>query len=88
MAKCKSCGAPIIFADHHESGNSMPLEEATEEQIEKDKNLWRVKYKGGGRRKIAFPADAADAYGLFPVKLYISHFATCPDAETYRSDDE
>lgn len=87
MAECRSCAAEIVFADHHESGNSMPLEEATEEQIETDHGLWRLEEREGDGRKIAFPARREDAYSMFPTRLYVSHYATCPDAETWRSDD-
>lgn len=87
MARCKSCGAEVTWAEHHDSGNPMPLEPADEEQIEDGRGLWRIESRDRGR-PLAYAADRADAMGLFPVQVYVSHFATCPDADTWREDDD
>lgn len=84
-SNCRSCEAEIRWAKHHESGNRMPLEEATEEQIADGRGLYRIRDEVDG--PTAYPASAEQATGMFPVQLYISHFATCPDAETWRQDE-
>lgn len=82
MAECRSCGTEIRWAAHHNSGNAMPLEEATEEQVEDGRGLWLIRDVEG--TSTAFPAKTEDATGMFPVQLYVSHFSTCPDSGEWR----
>lgn len=80
MSRCKSCGAEIIWIKT-QSGKSMPC------------NPERIVYwkkPGGGSRKIVTPngevlsakleGDPTKAAGMG----YISHFATCPNADMHR----
>lgn len=79
MSKCKGCGAEIIWVKTF-GGKSMPCDP---EQI----IYWA---KPGGRAKIVTPngeiysaelqGDLNKATGVG----YISHFATCPQANSFR----
>jgi hypothetical protein len=70
MTTCKSCGAPILFANTPR-GRVTPLNAdsdpaGTWELVEMDGKTWAVKAHDGA-----------------PVK-YVSHFATCPNAHGHR----
>lgn len=79
LGKCKSCGQRIRFV-RMKSGRSMPVNE----------QLVNYKLEDKGKDKIVTPkgdvvscisgvgVDEADGYG------YISHFATCPNAQKHR----
>ena len=79
MAKCKGCGAEIIWVKTA-SGKAMPC----------DPELVTYKQRTLGQMKIVTPngevlsgdpeADPVQATGLG----YISHFATCPAADRFR----
>lgn len=77
MNKCKSCGAQIVYVPLT-SGKTMPC------------NARLVDYypTEGGRQRIVTPDGrvvAAEFAGCGEGKVgYISHFATCPKANTYR----
>jgi len=68
---CRSCSAPIIWAESHTTGKPIPLDAAPRA----DGNLSLVK-------------GVARAYDLEDASLhrerFASHFATCPDADTWR----
>ena len=72
MIACKSCGAPITWAEHHKTGKRMPM------QIDEN----------GGWVLISSLAYLADARLLDADDLagprYSSHFATCPQAASWR----
>lgn len=71
MIGCKSCGAPITWAKHHTTGKLMPLE--------RDKNgEWAI--VGGLAWKTNDPKIDLGALD----QLYSSHFATCPQAASWR----
>lgn len=77
--KCRACGAEIMFIKSV-AGKTIPVnaEQITYEQ------------KAGGSMKIVTPNGEVIS-GELPVDLqkatgigYISHFATCPEAESFR----
>ena len=69
-AKCRSCGAEIIWAIHDVSGKRMPM----------DAVPMTVR---GAFRLLERPTNGVvDALPSGP--LYQSHFATCPNAAQHR----
>ena len=56
MAKCRSCGAEIVWVKTLQ-GKNMPID-----------------------------AETDDGSGLFDHNVHVSHFATCPDAPSWRRD--
>lgn len=72
MSKCRSCDAPIEWAEWADSGKAVPLDVG----IVKNGNLALV--AGKVHR---FTADD-DKLGR---DRRVSHFATCPDAGKWRS---
>ena len=76
MSKCKSCGADIIWIPTV-SGKSMPCDaKPIPYKEDASGSLTLVTSEG---RVVRAKADAtSDTFG------YTSHFATCPDANTWR----
>jgi hypothetical protein len=76
--RCRSCGAEIVWA-RTTLGKAMPLdpEPATEGNVQ----LCMV-----GGEEIAAVLGSADraAAQLEQIPLYVSHFATCPNAALHR----
>lgn len=70
MAQCRTCEAPVIWADT-QSGRKMPIDEQPTAK-------GNMVYVGG----VARTASAEDRRLGRP--LYTSHFATCPDADAHR----
>lgn len=80
MTYCRSCGKQIMFV-RMKSGKSMPV----------DTTYVNFKENPEGKDKIVLPSgnvvtcdarvspEEADGYG------YISHFATCPNANRHRN---
>lgn len=75
MSRCRSCRAEVTWAKHHKSGQWMPLEPAPEDAT---RGLFTI-YQGK-----AFPRSAP---AMFEEDLFISHFATCPQAKHWRNDE-
>ena len=79
MAKCKSCGAEIIWIKTT-SGKSMPCDA-------KEVVYWENKH---GKATVVRPsgevvrADLDGEEGKESRIGYISHFATCPNANVHR----
>jgi hypothetical protein len=79
IAQCRSCGKRILFI-RTKSGKNMPV----------DTTFVNYKNNPGGKDRIVLPSgdviacdanvDAKDADGYG----YISHFATCPNANKHR----
>ena len=78
FGKCKSCGRRVLWIKTA-AGKNMPV----------DPHFVNYRKVHGGKERIVLPngevvagercdAQEADGYG------YISHFATCPDAEKHR----
>lgn len=82
--KCKSCGAPIVWIKMYGSGKKMPVNEEP-----------ALVLMSGGTDKFV-RADGVvitgclvgEAYDDYPddnvVEAYVSHFATCPQADQHR----
>ena len=66
-AECASCKAPVVWAEHIESGKRMPL---NRDPI--DGGPYQIDENGKCRVDRSFPTGR------------ISHFATCPQAKTWR----
>lgn len=83
-AKCRSCGAPILWARMEGSGKAIPLDESPA----KDGNLWASQKPGP--KGIELTARAAPKPGSekSPVdaerRRWRSHFASCPNASQHR----
>lgn len=71
---CRSCGKPIIWA---ETVNGKPMPVNAEPTIE---GTLTVREREG-RLPLAAVVSPHLAFGR---KLYVSHFATCKDAKTWR----
>lgn len=70
-AKCKSCGAPIVWA-RSEKGTPMP--------IDAQKSLFgNIELSWFGRGEPPTATIVAPGSGS-----YVSHFATCPKASAHR----
>ena len=76
ITKCKKCGANIAFL-RLESGKLVPLSIASEE---KRYVLTPPRRKNGD---LPFKSSAE----ALLVNTYLSHFADCPDAASFRKDD-
>lgn len=77
---CRSCQAPIIWCTT-ERGRAMPVDA----QPSTGGNLLlrrRIEYKGNCD-PLAVLIDATHRFGR--TDLHTSHFATCPNAETWRT---
>jgi hypothetical protein len=80
-ATCRSCGAPILWAIASGSGKRMPLDA---EPVE-DGSLVvvRHRYEGSGQTIPIVEVVGEDEH--LELVRFRSHFATCPDAKTWRS---
>lgn len=73
---CRSCGAPVIWA-HTETGSRMPVDP---ERVQGGNVMLIADVTDDGRMtpnqiaKVVKPGDG----------VYVSHFATCPDASQHR----
>lgn len=75
MAECRSCGAKVLWVTMAGTGKANPLDAEPS-----DKGNVEVTYDTG--QPVGTVVTNEDR--LFPVPLYLSHFATCPDAESHR----
>lgn len=75
VEKCRSCGAPVVWAKHFTTGKSSPIDP---EPVD------------GGNVALWPDDETGDAVYSIPKKgalsgpLRTSHFATCPDAGRWR----
>jgi len=76
ITKCKKCGADIAFL-RLESGKLAPVSIASEEK----RYIVVPPRKKNGDLPFKTSAEA------LLVNTYISHFADCPDAASFRKDD-
>lgn len=76
--KCKSCGAPVLWLKHHQTMKLNPIDAAPDRNgnlaISREKGLYRI--ATGNEIEIAKHEGK---------NLYISHFATCQDADLHRN---
>ena len=71
MARCRSCGAPIIWGKTT-AGKPIPLDEP-------EARLVRVRIDGDGATRLQLGSDT-----VVTTQTYVSHFATCPNADEHR----
>lgn len=81
MARCKGCGADIIWIQTH-GGKSIPCDPQPVTYWEKAKALGKVVTPNGEVLSCVFEGDPDKATGLG----YISHWSTCPCAERFRKE--
>lgn len=79
MKRCKSCGAEIIWIKM-KSGKSMPCNAEPVTYWEDAKGDETVITPNGETIRCRLQGDPQEATGMG----YISHFATCPAANTFR----
>ena len=79
MAKCKGCGAEIIWIKTN-TGKSMPCDPAMVTYWEKPKALGKVVTPNGEILSCVFEGELEKATGAG----YISHFSTCPKADRFK----
>lgn len=77
MSKCKSCDAEIIWVKT-EKGKSMPID--AEPSVEGQ--FLKVRVDENGTKHVQYLGEREAADCTRP--LYLSHFATCPDAGIHR----
>lgn len=70
MSRCRSCGAPILWATTLNS-RSIPLDVDPVAEIPR-----------GAFRLVGTQSPTAEGVDAGPV--YVSHFATCPNADDHR----
>lgn len=75
--KCKTCGAEILWLKHHETMKSNPIDA----KPNVNGNLAISREKGLYRTATGNEIDMAKNDGK---NLYISHFATCRQADQHR----
>lgn len=76
-AKCRSCGAPVIWATHVTTGKLTPLDaEPTPD------GSWHTSEQLNLSGDVIVTYEHGDAGG------HRSHFATCPDAAYHRNKRE
>ena len=75
MATCRSCGAEIRWAIT-ETGERMPLDADPVGSVKAGLFTITVETVDGEER--------VEARSVRPARFYVSHFATCPNAETHR----
>ncbi len=65
---CRSCRKPVVFAKHYVTGNTMCLEQ---------NRIGNLSLSASADGFTAIPAQQG-------LTTYLSHHATCPDAERWR----
>lgn len=76
MSSCRSCGAPVRWVETT-SGRRMPLDPTPNAK-------GNVYLEPGVPTATVFGNLQADARKALAGRLYLSHFATCPDADDHR----
>lgn len=74
-ARCRTCRAPIMWAVSAKTGSRMPLDR---DPVDNGNVVL-----DGNRASYLSKADAA-APNLLGEARYVSHFATCPQAQAHR----
>lgn len=75
--RCRRCRAPIRFALNRKSGQTLVF------NAEPDPDRGNTVLFADGTCEVK-ANDAAQIARSFGDELYLSHFATCPKAETFR----
>ena len=71
--KCRSCQASVVFANHIATGRRMIFDEKPSSSFV------------DGSFLIDSDAKAVQATPMDRGPFYVSHFASCPDAEKWRN---
>jgi hypothetical protein len=79
VSACKSCGAEIIFAFTRDN-KRMPVDAAPNPQG--NITLWEV---GGVTRATVLAGSRLELARAEQQELFLSHFASCPDAAGHRT---
>lgn len=81
MARCRSCQAEVVWAIMESSGKRHPFD------ADSTTGRWMLYMKDD--TLYASHLTASDVDGMDGShKLYVSHYATCPDAERWRKGRE
>jgi hypothetical protein len=75
---CRSCGAPVIWAHHEQSGKAAPID--AEPSDAGNVVLLPPDIFGAPRYRVLGPASV----GLEAGPRHTSHFMTCPQAKQWR----
>ncbi len=85
-AKCKSCGAPVLWLTHRGTGKAMPIDVEPSE----DGNVILFGHPTGNTGTVTFTAfkvlsgEPLAQYRENHTQLRTSHMATCPQAADFR----
>jgi hypothetical protein len=82
VVTCRGCGAPIIFALVGHTNNksrSRPVKRMPFDACPNPIGQWAVRQPKDGSEALAIYVGAK-----YSGDRYVSHFATCPDAERFR----
>lgn len=78
--KCRSCGAAIRWAVSANTGGRIPLDP----QPVEGGNLGVVEWAEHPRPQRDTPVVAVDPVAALTGYRYVTHFATCPNADRHR----
>jgi hypothetical protein len=85
VSACRSCGAPVEWVRVHPTGKVMPLDPAP--RI--DGNVVRTGERSWTRQGTevdvvrVVPTGDEPLPGIDPPDRWVSHFVTCPDADSW-----
>ena len=77
MSACRSCGHPIVWAKHPETGKAMPIDDASHP-------LGNVRLNDDGTFTVLGGTRWENSRNQGEA-LFRSHFATCPNAKRWRN---
>lgn len=78
MSRCQSCRTPIVWA-RTQAGKNMPLEPVGQERP----GLRKGRFELENGQAIPIP-HVGDQAPVFETPLFVSHFASCPNAAHHR----
>lgn len=88
-SRCRSCETEIIWARHHETESRMPLEPDPDGEWIVRTVSGRPSSSSGARHRFRVAVHDPDgALASDDETRYVSHFATCPDADEWRGRGE
>lgn len=79
ITKCRACGAPIGFIKSV-AGKTIPVDAEPFSYVQKSNGTLKIVTPNGEVVSGELPDDPQNATGIG----YISHFATCPEADQFR----
>lgn len=81
--RCRSCGAALRWAINDHTGSRMPLDAEADPNGNISVIEWGPRQANGLPQPIV-GVNADPTKAMTPMR-YTSHFATCPDADKWRS---